>query len=260
MVLTKETTLPVGDYMSDWRAYERAMFNQLYYDFRPPRFVVRPSAREVVGEKSQSKRQLDVSVFDAYDLSQPILVVECKRYSRKLNIKDVEEFIGMLQDLGDPKDVLVCPLGFSGPATRRAKAAGIETVVLTLPDADRLNWREVARIVFPWEGESHRLMGDAYYAFNSSEYVWRWIDALEELPYEEWKSQVLSYKQIDEQKWERMLRLIAQVHPDSGWRYNATQLLDESGRLGEMLCETMLQFESDAEIRELLQAVLQFDT
>jgi len=242
--------------MSDWRAYERAMFNELYYDFRPPSFVVRPSAREVLGEKSQCKRQLDVSVFQAHDLSHPILVVECKRYSRKLNIKDVEGFIGFLQDIGEPKGWLVCPLGFSEAATRRAKADSIETVVLTLPEADRLNWREVAHIVFPWDEESHRLMGDAYYTFMSSEEECEWIEALEGLPYEEWMAQVLSYQKLDEHRWKKMLRLIAQLHPDPGWRFNAIQVLNEFGCLDEILAESLLESDNDREIRELLKTAL----
>jgi len=235
------------------------MFNELYYDFRPPSFVVRPSARAVLGEKSQTKRQLDVSVFQAHDLSHPILVVECKRYSRKLNIKDVEGFVGFLHDIGEPKGWLVCPLGFSEAATRRAKADNIETVVLTLPEADRLNWREVARIVFPWDEESHGLMGDAYYTFMSADEECEWIEALEELPYEEWMAQVLSYEKRDAHRCARMLRVIAQLHPDPGWRFNAIQLLDEFGDIDEILGELLLEWESDTDIRELLQTTLGFD-
>ena len=245
--------------MRDWRTYERAMFNELYCEFRTPRFVVKPGRREVVGQ-SGSKRELDVAVFKEPDTRHPILVVECKRYSRKLNIKDVEEFIGMLQDIGEPQGILVCPVGFSEAACRRAEASGVITRVLTIPQADRLNWREVARTVFPWDEWLHCLMGDAYYTFNSSEQVWEWIDALEELPYEEWKAQVLSYKQIDEPKWEKMLRVIAQLHTDSGWRFNAIQLLDDLGYLDEILCESLLEFETDAETCELLQALLAFGT
>jgi len=103
-------------------------------------------------------------------------------------------------------------------------------------------------------------MGDAYYTFTSSGEECEWIEALDGLPYEEWMAQVLSYEKLDERRWEKMLRLIAQLHPDSGWRFNAIQLLDEFGCLDEILAESLLEFESDAEIRELLQAVLQFDT
>jgi len=242
--------------MKAWRVYERAMFNELYYEFRPPRFVVKPDVREIIGKHSQEKRQIDVAVFDTRNMSHPLLAVESKRYSRKLNVKDVEAFVGMLADIGAQRGILVCPLGFSEGARRMAHAFDIVTRTLSLENAERLNWREVTRTVFPWDEAFHPTMGDAYHAFASSEQIWEWIDALQELPFEEWEAMVFSYQQIDQGKCEKMLRVIAQLHPDGDWRFNAIRLLDELGFLEESIREVLLQSESDIDVRELLEGPL----
>lgn len=141
--------------MKNWQRYERAMFNELYYMYRPPRFVVKPDARDVVGLLSQEIRQIDVAVFEQGDTVRPFLSVECKRYKRKLNIKDVEAFISMRDDIGPKHAILVCPTGFSKGATLRARAANIILRTLTLEEEERLNLREIARQVFPWDETFH---------------------------------------------------------------------------------------------------------
>jgi Restriction endonuclease len=93
------------------REYERAMFNQLYYVFRRPQYLVIPDERALRGLLGSSRRQIDVSVYRSGE-PRPAIAVECKRYGRRLNVKDVESFLGMLEDLGARRGVLVAPLGY----------------------------------------------------------------------------------------------------------------------------------------------------
>jgi len=230
------------------------MFNQLYYVFRPPRFTVIPDAREVIGILSQEKRQIDVAVFDCADTFRPFLAVESKCYKRKLNIKDIETFIGMVQDLGALNAMMVCPYGLSKAAHRRAEAAKLIIRTLTFLEADRLNWREVARMIFPWDETLHPIMGDALYAFERSPDVWDWIDVLEELPFEEWETTITSYSQMDAPKCEHMLRTIAQHHWSDGWRFNSVRLLEAFGWLDDIFRDFLLQGEADSATIELLQS------
>jgi hypothetical protein len=215
--------------------------------------MVKPDVREVIGRYSLAKRQIDVAVYCAKSMPYPFLVVESKRYSRRLNVKDIESFIGMKDDLGAQIGVVVCPNGFSPGAIRRAEAAGIITRVLSLTDAQRLNWREVARTIFPWDESSHPTIGDAHYVFDTSQNIWEWVEKLEGLPYEEWEATARSFEQIDASRWESMLRIIAQLHPDDGWRFNAIRLLEEKGALDTSFRDLLLQSEDDEEILLLLK-------
>ena len=90
-----------------WRDYERAMFNDLYYRFSYPMYTVIPNDRNVVGKYSETRRQIDVAVYEKEQMDRPFLMIECKRYKRKLNVKDVEAFIGMLDDIEPIRECLL---------------------------------------------------------------------------------------------------------------------------------------------------------
>jgi hypothetical protein len=162
----------------------------------------------------------------------------------------------MLMDIGAQNGILVCPLGFSKSAERMAKKFNIITRTLSLSEANRLNWREIVRIVFPFDEVFHPQMGDGYYIFDSSENVWQTIEALEELPFEEWESMIRNFEQINNKKCFQMLRMIAQLHPDDSWRYNAIRLLDEFGSLDKTLCKIILETENDLETCEYIEELL----
>ncbi len=83
----------------DWRRYELAMFKEQYYTYRPPQFVVLPDYREIEGLITEGKRQIDVVVLDANNATRPFIAVESKFYSRKVDVKAVEAFVGMQQDI-----------------------------------------------------------------------------------------------------------------------------------------------------------------
>lgn len=242
--------------MKNWQRYERAMFNELYYMYRPPRFVVKPDARDVVGLLSQEIRQIDVAVFEQGDTVRPFLSVECKRYKRKLNIKDVEAFISMRDDIGPKHAILVCPTGFSKGATLRARAANIILRTLTLEEEERLNLREIARQVFPWDETFHPVMGDALFVLDKSSAFDEWVELLEDLPFEEWETTIDNFAQIDAAKCQSALRIIAQLHWDDSWRFNAIRLLDEHAWLDDTSCALLRESETDPDTREYLDNVM----
>ena len=239
--------------LQPWQAYERAMFNDLYYKFRPPRYLVKPDLRDVIGKLSLKKRQIDVAVFDTEDAQRPCLVVECKRYRRKLDVSDVGEFITRVEDLGASQGLVACPKGFSTAAQNLARAKRLRTCTLTLSEADRLNWREIARAVYPWDEGFHPAMGDALYTLDSSDSVDDTIDRLEDLPFEEWEATVLALAQINADRAARLLHTIAQFHFDDAWRFNAVRLLDELRWMTPGLHEQLLQVERDPETLALLR-------
>lgn len=240
--------------MKNWQKYERAMFNQLYYIYRPPKFVVKPDAREIIGLLSQGKRQIDVAVFEQADIIRPLLAVECKHYKRKLNVKDVEAFVGMRDDIGAKNAMLVCPAGFSKGASLRAKAANVVTHVLPVVEAERLNLRELVRQTFPWDEGFHPVMGDALFIFDKSSSFDGWIESVERLPFEAWENTFENFARLNAEKCHGILRAIAQLHWDDGWRFNAIRLLSEFGWVDETFRAFLLESEADHDTRELLKS------
>jgi len=253
---TRKTISKKSKPEEEWKSYEMAMFNDLYYVYRAPNYVVIPDVNSVIGQLSEETRQIDVAVFRSNDLSRPFLMVECKRHSRKLDVDGVGTFVSRVRDIKPEKAVLVCPKGFSKGAEKIAQKEGVHTHKLSLADAERLNWREIARRVFGWDEQLHPIMGDAFYAFNQSSLLSDWADAIEELPFEEWEAMFMGFRQIDVAKCDRMLRGIAQLHWSDEWRFNAIRLLNEFGSLDENFRKQLLVSEKDFETIELL---LSFD-
>lgn len=241
--------------LEPWRAYERAMFNGLYYRFRPPTFMVVPDVRDVLGRLSLAKRQVDVAVYEVQDKSTPYLVVECKRYGRVLDVNDVGEFSSRLEDTGAEHGVLVCPRGFSKAGRNFAAAKGIVLQTLPVEEADRLNWREIARAVFPWDELQHPEMGDALHAINRSDEVGDWIERLETLPFEEWETAIQTVHLLSARRCTRLLRAMAISHHDAAWRYNAIRLLDELGELEDAFQLVLIDTESDPDVQKLLESL-----
>jgi hypothetical protein len=234
-----------------WREYERAMFNDLYYRFRPPTWRVEPDLRTLQGLISGVDRQVDVAVFRG-NARRPHMAVECRRYARTLNIKDVEGFLGMLGDLGAKKGFLVTPLGFSSAARRRVHGARVVLMQLPEREAQRLNWRELARAAYPWDEGFHPEMGAALDAMLVDDDIKQCVEAMEGLPFEEWESVVRSLANSKPAAASRMLDAIARSHPDDGWRYNAVRLLHELGAITQDLIAELMPVETDPETLELL--------
>jgi len=82
------------------------------------------------GRRSETWRQIDILIefpVGQFDVS---IAVDCKDYKIPVDTKDVEAFIAMIDDLGVTKGAIVSASGFSEPAIRRAKDAGIDTFEL----------------------------------------------------------------------------------------------------------------------------------
>lgn len=231
------------------------MFNDLYYVYRLPTWEVVPDLRTVRGQLSGTSRQIDVSV-NRRGKPRPLLVVECKRYSRPLHVKDVECFLGMLDDLGAQKGVLVSPMGWSQAAERRIQSTRVKLFLLSERSAVRLNWRKLARAVFPWDEGFHPQMGNAFNSLLFDGDIQQCIHDLEEAPFEEWEAAVHTLACRKPAALRSMLHVIASSHPDDGWRYNAIRLLAEYGALDDVRIQGLLEREPDSETRELLREML----
>ena len=78
------------------------------------------------GHDSETKRQIDVLVEQNIGQYTMRIVIDCKDYAKPVDVKGVEEFHGLVQDVRAHKGALVCPAGFTKSALRRARKLQID--------------------------------------------------------------------------------------------------------------------------------------
>jgi hypothetical protein len=91
------------------------------------------------GRRSNTRRQIDVLMREKigqYDIS---VIIDCKDHKYPIDVKGVEEFYGLFQDVGAQKGVLVCPKGFTAAAKARAEDYQLE--LYSPVDTDAHKWR-----------------------------------------------------------------------------------------------------------------------
>jgi hypothetical protein len=102
----------------NWRDYEVLItrhFQRLFPDASIKHDVKRP------GLISRVDRQIDMLIegrVSGFDLT---IIVDCKYFGKKVDVKDVDEFLGYLHDLRASKGVLITNNGFTEAASNRAR-------------------------------------------------------------------------------------------------------------------------------------------
>jgi hypothetical protein len=97
------------------------------------------------GRKSQRTRQIDVLVRQKIGQYEMLIVLDCKDYARPVDVKGVEEFHGLLDDVGANKGALVCPRGFTEAA--KTRASGLQVDLYSPVDTDPHKWQ--VRVTIP---------------------------------------------------------------------------------------------------------------
>lgn len=104
----------------DWKEYEKEIFDALHAEY--------PSAsisldRKLLGHRSKVKRQCDILIEEEIAGAVIRTVVEAKFHKRPIDIKGVETFVGMLEDLNVQRGLMVAPAGYTKSAKQRALRA-----------------------------------------------------------------------------------------------------------------------------------------
>lgn len=73
------------------------------------------------GRISETNRQIDVLVSQRIGQYEIRIVIDCKDYKHPVDVKGVEEFRGLVEDVGAQRGVLVCPSGFTAAAKKSAQ-------------------------------------------------------------------------------------------------------------------------------------------
>jgi hypothetical protein len=118
----------------EWQRYER-LVARLIADQVETDLCVTANAR-IVGRITGISRQIDVLIEDRHDSDNTRrMIVDAKRRNRRIDVKDVEQFCGMMQDVGATHGYLVSPAGYTKAAEKRAQ----QLVSLRILPLDRLH-------------------------------------------------------------------------------------------------------------------------
>jgi hypothetical protein len=104
------------------------------------------------GRRSGTKRQIDVLVTEQVGQYTINIIIDCKDYKHPVDVKGVEEFAGLLHDVGGQKGVLVCPRGFTAAA--KTRAADYQIDLYSPVDTEPHKWQVRATIpaLCDWRG------------------------------------------------------------------------------------------------------------
>ncbi len=123
--------------MSDFREYENGVADVLAFLAGDTAEVQRNV--HLPGRRSSRARQIDVCVRGRiFGMTDATMIVDCKRRKVPVDVKALESFIGMMDDVGTEIGMLVTNSGISGTAKTRAEAErGVRLEILPLDELVR---------------------------------------------------------------------------------------------------------------------------
>jgi len=137
----------------DWKEYEEEIHN--YFRSEYPTAKIVPNAH-LVGRHSKTKRQIDLLVeIQVCDVIFRI-VIDAKHRARKIDVKHVAEFLGLMRDVGAHKGLMIAREGFTLAAIKRAHSDDADVVL------DVLNFKDFSEFqgldAIPYSGTNAALM------------------------------------------------------------------------------------------------------
>lgn len=120
-----------------WEIYENQIFDHLKSKYPGYTFKKDDS---IDGRFSKVPRQIDIAMRSKVAGSDSLMVIDCKCFETKVDVKDVESFIGMLEDVGAHFGVLVTNKGYTAAAKNRAKIRDVRLDVVAFADIDEYDF------------------------------------------------------------------------------------------------------------------------
>jgi Restriction endonuclease len=122
--------------LAKWRRFENVVA-EITRDLSPFGAEVLQDQR-LIGLITGVPRQIDILVRTPSDAGDVTLVVDCKDHKAPVDVKDMEAFLGLLEDVGANRGAIVSALGFSEAAIKRAVRRGVDP--LTYIDVESVDW------------------------------------------------------------------------------------------------------------------------
>lgn len=133
----------------DWKKYEKEIYEHFLSQY--PDAEITLDARKI-GLYSKIERQIDILVEQYIAGNRLSIALDGKYYNKKVDVKAVESFIGMLEDIGAHKGLLISNKGFTEGAYNRAHfgPSDIELDILNFSELQKFQ----AYSAFPYSGNN----------------------------------------------------------------------------------------------------------
>ena len=118
----------------NWQEFEK-LTAKIQQELAPNAHVKRNA--KLLG-RSGTQRQIDVLIEHTVGQYHIRIVIDCKDYKVPVDVKDVEGFMGLADDVGANKGAIIAARGFTETAKKRAKDAGID--LYRLVDTASTKW------------------------------------------------------------------------------------------------------------------------
>lgn len=158
-----------------WQEYEKLVFENIKESF--------PDAtcefnNKVLGKYSKGERQCDVLVTQTIAGETFRTLIDAKYYSKKVDVKAVEDFISMCSDVDASEGILVTPKGYSELAYNRAENDPSQIIldILSLEDLHHLqgymaipyagNHGCIIQPAFGWIIDANRWFGNLAWSYR----------------------------------------------------------------------------------------------
>lgn len=101
----------------EWKKYEREIF-RYFRDTFPDTSI--KYDQHIIGKFSKVSRQVDILIEGEIVGFEIKIVVDCKYFSKNIDVKSVESFCSMIEDLDAHQGILITQKGYSKAAINRA--------------------------------------------------------------------------------------------------------------------------------------------
>lgn len=125
----------------DWRIFE-ALVERLQRAFNPHATIVRND--RLKGCDTERSREIDISIRYTLGTTNLLIVVDCKKYVRKIDLPVFDAFTCLMNDVRANAGIMVCEKGFSKAVKKLAAKKNIE--LFTFQDTERPNWQVKIRV------------------------------------------------------------------------------------------------------------------
>ncbi len=140
-----------------WQEYEKEVFENLSNNYPDAKLEFNS---KLLGKYSKGLRQCDVIVRQLINGIEHVTLVDAKYYSKKIDVKAVETFISMANDINADYGILVTPIGYSELAYNRAEndSTPILLDILTLKELKQFH----GYCAIPYSGENGVIIAPAF--------------------------------------------------------------------------------------------------
>ena len=119
----------------NWQLFEKIV-TQIHKTLSPKATVTHND--KILGQDSQQQRQIDVSIRQHTGPYPILIIIQCRYYRNKIDLNDVEQFLGVVNDVRANAGVIVSNAGFTDGAIALAKNRSIQ--LCSVFDAENKDW------------------------------------------------------------------------------------------------------------------------